>query len=509
MDDLENIGDLERYIEESAVILIFLSKGYFKSRNCLREVVATLEQSKPYLFVHEADPAKGGASLEVLKLELQDGAHRQALFDEHHRITVWHRIADFQMVSLIQIAEEMLQASPQYESATEQLSLCVPGSLLKQQLRFPSPVVLYVSRNNPGAAEAAEEMRSGFEGLQVTESWLVVGALVRHERHGVGTVVALHGHGVREVKFDAVGGNGETHKYKPSSLHKLQLIEASDFDAEVGKSARSTVASKKAAPTHFLLYLNELTYAGEVGEALAQEVRDAHTAGLPIAMIHENDEARGGCEFGTFFQTTPQDLVESGLYRALAIAFVSGDAHRRVSRALLAKAMGAEVPVKAVVRAMVAEATATAAEATATVAAVAKDKRVLTRTCTVLNEASGTARRYSLERSETLGIRSPQTLSPSVMTLGRRLKIRRLRPSGREQLDTTKGAAELESTHAAATAVARFDLRVGSSRGARLRSCLKLHIAPRGKEASELATMSGECSISAGASCVSASSEDC
>ena len=123
MDDLENIGDLERYIEESAVILIFLSKGYFKSRNCLREVVATLEQSKPYLFVHEADPIHGGASLEVLKLELQGGAHREALFDEHHRITVWHRIADFQMVSLIQIAEEMLQASPQYESATERVAL--------------------------------------------------------------------------------------------------------------------------------------------------------------------------------------------------------------------------------------------------------------------------------------------------------------------------------------------------------------------------------------------------
>ena len=101
-----------------------------------------------------------------------------------------------------------------------------------------------------------------------------------------------------------------------------------------------------AAPTHFLLYLNELTYAGEIGEALAQEVRDAQAAGLPIAMIHENDEARGGCEFGTFFQTTPQDLIESGLYRALALAFVSGDAHRRVSRALLAKAVGAEAATR-------------------------------------------------------------------------------------------------------------------------------------------------------------------
>jgi len=38
-----------------------------------------------------------------------------------------------------------------------------------------------------------------------------------------------------------------------------------------------------------------------------------------------------------------QDLINGGLYRALAIAFVSGDAHRSVSRALLAKnALGAD-----------------------------------------------------------------------------------------------------------------------------------------------------------------------
>jgi hypothetical protein len=33
VDDLENIGDLEKYVDQSAVILIFLSKGYFKSKN--------------------------------------------------------------------------------------------------------------------------------------------------------------------------------------------------------------------------------------------------------------------------------------------------------------------------------------------------------------------------------------------------------------------------------------------------------------------------------------------
>ena len=61
VDDLKDIGMLETYIEQSQVVLFFLSKGYFLSRNCVREVVATLEQAKPIVLVHEADPAKGGA----------------------------------------------------------------------------------------------------------------------------------------------------------------------------------------------------------------------------------------------------------------------------------------------------------------------------------------------------------------------------------------------------------------------------------------------------------------
>jgi hypothetical protein len=58
-------------------------------------------------------------------------------------------------------------------------------------------------------------------------------------------------------------------------------------------------------------------------------------------MVHENDPERGGCEFANFFHSTPPDLIEAGLYRALAVAFVSGETHRQVSRALLAKALGA------------------------------------------------------------------------------------------------------------------------------------------------------------------------
>jgi hypothetical protein len=62
----------------------------------LREIKATLEQRKPYLIVHEADPMHKGAPLKDLKLEFRDAEQCDALFMGRSPI-VWHRIADFQV----------------------------------------------------------------------------------------------------------------------------------------------------------------------------------------------------------------------------------------------------------------------------------------------------------------------------------------------------------------------------------------------------------------------------
>ena len=38
VDDLDNIKKLEKYVGQSALIMLFLSKGYFESKNVLREL---------------------------------------------------------------------------------------------------------------------------------------------------------------------------------------------------------------------------------------------------------------------------------------------------------------------------------------------------------------------------------------------------------------------------------------------------------------------------------------
>ena len=78
------------------------------------------------------------------------------------------------------------------------------------------------------------------------------------------------------------------------------------------------------------------------------------------------------------------------------------------------------------------------------------------------------------------------------------------------QPDASYTIVDLESMQAmaAAAAVARFDTRVQSPRGARLRSRLKFHKAPGEGATIAEASVHEQCSNSADVSCVSASSEE-
>eukprot|EP00966_Prymnesium_polylepis_P298442 6896451-Prymnesium_polylepis.1 len=76
----------------------------------------------------------------------------------------------FQVISLIQIVEDMLLNTPTYLQLDE-LPLYVPGSLLERHFVFPSAEpVLYVSPHNPGAREVAIEMQASFKGIVLTDT---------------------------------------------------------------------------------------------------------------------------------------------------------------------------------------------------------------------------------------------------------------------------------------------------------------------------------------------------
>jgi len=126
----------------------------------------------------------------------------------------------------------------------------------------------------------------------------------------------------------------------PANAGALDL--ANEIAAAFTGLTISTTDDRPATATHMLLYLNEDSFSDE---RLAEQVKQARQDRLKIVMAHENDLDRGGCEFAKFFETTPQELINAGLYNALAIACFPG-LHHEVSLVLLAKALGA-TPVSA------------------------------------------------------------------------------------------------------------------------------------------------------------------
>lgn len=101
----------------TGVMLFFLSKHYFTSRNCLREVKATLDEKLPLVLVHEQQEEKGGGPLEMMRAECRKEM-RPYVFDGRAPIA-WHRISHYQNLTLKLIATEMLRHGPKYTSSSQ------------------------------------------------------------------------------------------------------------------------------------------------------------------------------------------------------------------------------------------------------------------------------------------------------------------------------------------------------------------------------------------------------
>ena len=113
----------------------------------------------------------------------------------------------------------------------------------------------------------------------------------------------------------------------PNNPGALRVAE--DLALAMGNCIEVTIDETNAMITHFLLYLNDQTYSEPTGGKLAEELRRAMVVSesgkntIEIVTVHENDQERGGCEFGIFFDgRTPKDLVDGGIYNVRALSSV-------------------------------------------------------------------------------------------------------------------------------------------------------------------------------------------
>ena len=355
-------------MKQTNSMLFFLSRGYFFSANCKKEIKATLDNRNPIILLHEVDPNRGGMALEQVKADCPDD-WRDGIFSGDRPVIQWHRIRDFKLESLKMIVSSMLLHQRAAHGGTRKRlldslqedrdlardnsqtlgrsSICsrfslgsrrssasqpdradtkepprpdhvlgselyVPGEVTQQHLRFLVKTTIIVSPENPGALEMLAEMTSRYPDLRL-----------RPPATSYKQATSLR---LPQFMNDVVDSLSEASVAPSFNARERQRRGGGDRSDD----------RKKV----FLLYLNRETFVGETGNKLAAQVRAARRSNIPVILVHENDADLGGCTFSTFFQTTPHDLISGGLYARIAVAFQSGQ-HRKVSYCLLAKELGA------------------------------------------------------------------------------------------------------------------------------------------------------------------------
>eukprot|EP00966_Prymnesium_polylepis_P302716 6993480-Prymnesium_polylepis.1 len=230
---------------------------------------------------------------------------------------------------------------PAHKTLTEPPRVYIPGEISLHVLEFRRTVNVYVSNFNAGA----EKVMSEFE-KRYRRKWLEI----THETPPQLLPQLL---GVKKRSLSGkYSGRGSSVPSQRGSLLILKqganilqdtLARATNGLGN-GNGLRSSIRRLSFADsklvTHMLLYLNSETFADIHRESLIFELKRARVRGIEIILVHECDSARGGCAFSHFFETTPDMLIEHGLYKRIAVALYPGQ-HRTVSMALMAKELGA------------------------------------------------------------------------------------------------------------------------------------------------------------------------
>lgn len=301
-----------------------------------------------------ADPDKGGAPFETIRDDECPAELRGSIFDERPVIK-WYRIHDFQDVSLKLLAEQLLLGCPNFHHLSS-VPLYITGELTRKRWAFQPELTVYCSPYNPGALEALTAIRmqldaaldpsSATSELRTQAQSPSQPSAERKQSRPWQLAVARSARSARSARLARSARSARSALAVIKEPPQLGLECSSTAPAVLLKAAAnskersSKVPTSSKEPSRLLLFLSKKSFVGEMGDALAAEVRQARAVGLPIVMLHATPDYVDGCDFGHFFSSTPQDLIHDGLYAALAMALYPSP-FLHVSACLTARALGA------------------------------------------------------------------------------------------------------------------------------------------------------------------------
>jgi len=174
VDNLSSIADLEVYLQQSDVVLVFVTRGYLKSPNCRRELVEAARLQKPLLVVRETDINHGAVTEEELRAEVMANAdlnetERAAcalLIGKLADAIEWFREAHLKHAALSEIVNALFEATNGVATAAR---VSVRGTL-----KPPPCAGIYISEHYARDVRQKLGEAFGVPLLAVREAWTPV-----------------------------------------------------------------------------------------------------------------------------------------------------------------------------------------------------------------------------------------------------------------------------------------------------------------------------------------------
>jgi hypothetical protein len=297
VNNLTDIGDLEKSVEEISVFVLFYTKGYFASPNCRREVNAALAQRKPTIVLFE----------------------KYGEIDEMRQECEKHCPDNFQQILAHITTEEpvlWLGRGPLYYAieSTKVLSR-----------RVLSYLPYYV--RNPDLLHQGLEIKSEL-GEVVLPTNCYRRILYCSENEGAAVLV-------EEILGMATGAGTQQDTHMSS--------------AEVGTILNGGSTIPNAESDFFILYLKDGIFSDVDGQ-MKDKVKNVIQSGMNIVLIHEQDPDRGGLEFQFIITQTPNELLGLKLYNDMALPLHTFEAYRMLGLRQVLGKMGARPQLHGVLR---------------------------------------------------------------------------------------------------------------------------------------------------------------
>ena len=317
VDSLDDAARLEEYIAQSAVIVIFYSEGYFRSKNCRREFYKAIETEKPIIVLYDGGVNVVEEMKEEFKTECENDESLLVILTADEPIC-WLKEGSFSLESLKLVYLRVFRNLPFYQDKSRRLllsnGLYLPSDV--DSVLVSSPVQLLYCEENTGAYELAMEIEAKCPDKITTIKSAVV--VTKKSVKSVLDVFPITGT-FPEVQIDDLedGFSSFTTARTHDWIDLVDIVEGSQKQL-------------------LLLYLNKNTFA--VGDdCVAKVVKSVIEKKIDIILVHEQDVEKDACPFGDFFKHTPQELIDRPytIYNDIAIPLYSLEEYRNISLQLI------------------------------------------------------------------------------------------------------------------------------------------------------------------------------